>query len=79
MRELASYGHELKCPFVIVRRKVDGVGLNMQAWKYPTRTCLVCEFWMTPRARLFLGVGGVGAEVGVSGMFHRPLRTKIVE
>ena len=28
---------------------------------------------MTPRARLFVGVGGVGAEVGVIGMLHRPL------
>ena len=73
IRELVSPGHELKCPFVIARRKVDGVGLNMQAWKYPARSCLVCEFWMTPRARLFVGVGGVGAEVGVSGMFHRSL------
>ena len=71
--EFVSSGHELKCPFVIVQRKVDGVGLNMQAWKYPTRTCLVCEFWMTSRARLFVGVGSVGAEVGVSWMFHRPL------
>ena len=29
MRELVSPGHELKCPFVISQRKVDGVGLNM--------------------------------------------------
>ena len=48
MRELVSYGHELKCTFVMARKKVDGVGLNMQAWKYPARFCLVCEFWMTP-------------------------------
>ena len=68
-----SPGHELKCPFVIAQRKVDGVGLNMQAWKYPAKSCLVCEFWMIPRARLFWGVEGVGEEVGVSGMFHRPL------
>ena len=68
-----SPGHELKCHFVIERRKVDGVGLNMQAQKYPARYCLVCEFWMMPRARLFVGVVGVGAELGVSGMFHRPL------
>ena len=54
-------------------RKVDGVGLNMQAWKYPARSCLVCEFWMTQRAMLFVGVGGVGAEVGAGGMLHRPL------
>ena len=73
MRDLVSSGHELKCPFVIVRRKVDGVGLNMQACKYPARSCLVCEFWMTPRAGLFVGVGGVGTELGVIGMFHRPL------
>ena len=66
-------GHELMCPFLIERRKVDGAGLNMQAWKYPARSCLVCEYWMTPRARLFVGVGGVGAEVWVSGMFHRTL------
>ena len=56
---------------MIARRKLYGVGLNMQAWKYPERYCLVCEFLMTPRARLFVGVGGVGAGVGVSGMFHR--------
>ena len=68
-----SSSHELKCTFLMARRKVDGVGLNMQAWKYPARSYLVCEFWMTPRGRLFVGVGGVGAEVGVSGMFHRPL------
>ena len=71
--EFVSSGHELKCPFAIAQRKVDGVGPNMQAWKYPARYCLVCEFCMTPTARLFVGVGGVGAEVGVSGMFHRPL------
>ena len=41
--------------------------------EYPARYCLVCEFWMTQRARFFVGVGGVGAGVGVSGMFHRPL------
>ena len=34
---------------------------------------MVCEFWMTPRARLFVGVGGFCVEVGLSGMFHRPL------
>ena len=28
---------------------------------------------MIPRARLFVGVEGVGEELGVSGMFHRPL------
>ena len=44
MGELVSPGHELKCPFVIARRKVDGVGLNMQAWKYPAIYFLVCEF-----------------------------------
>ena len=68
-----SPGHKLKFTFVIARMKVYGVGLNMQAWKYPKISCLVCEFWIIPRARLFVGVGGVGAEVGVSGMFHRPL------
>ena len=73
MRELVSPGHELKCPFVIPQRKVDGVGINMQAWKYPARYCLVCELWMTPRSRLFMGVGNVDVEVGVIGMFHRPL------
>ena len=52
--------------------EVDEVGLNMQAQKYPARSCLVCEFWITTRVRLFVGVGGVAAEVGVSGMFHRP-------
>ena len=72
MRELVSPGHELKFTFVIAQRKVDAVGLNMQAWKYPTRSCLIFEFWMTPRERLFVGVGGVGAEVGVRGVFHRP-------
>ena len=73
MRELVSSGHELKCPFLMAWRKVDGVGLNMQAWKYPARFCLVCEFWMTQRTMLFVGVGGVGAEVGASGMLHRSL------
>ena len=73
MRGLVSPGHELKCPFVIARRKVDGVGLNIQAWKYPAGSCLVCEFWMTPRERLFVGVGGDVAELGVRGVFHRPL------
>ena len=73
MRELVSPGHELKCHFLITRRKVDGFGLNMQAWKYPTRVCLVFEFWMIPRDILFVGVGGVGVEVGLSGMFYRPL------
>ena len=68
-----SPGHELNCPFVIAMRKVDGVGINMQAWKYPARCCLVCEFGMIPRARLFVGVKGVGGEVGVSRMFHMPL------
>ena len=68
-----SPGHELKFPFVIAQRKVDGVGLKIKEWKYPARSCLVCELWMTPRARLFLGVGGVGEEVEVSGMFHRLL------
>ena len=68
-----SSGHELKCPFLMAGRKVDGVGLNMQAWKYPARSCLVCEFWMTQRAMFFVGVGGVGAEVGAGGMLHRPL------
>ena len=66
-------GHELKCLFVIGQRKVNGVRLNMHAWKYPARYCLVCEFWMMPRARFFVGVRGVGSEVGVSGIFHRPL------
>ena len=68
-----SFGHELKCHFLMAWKKVDGVGLNMQEWKYPTRSCLVCEFWMTPRKRLFVGVGGVGTEVGVIWMLHRPL------
>ena len=68
-----SSGYELKCHFLMARRKVDGVGLNMQAWKYPARSCLVCEFLMTPRARLFVDVRGVGSEVGVSWVFHRPL------
>ena len=71
MRDLVSSGHELKCPFVMERKKVDGVGIKMQAWKYPAKSCLVCEFWITLRARLFWGVGGVGAEVGVIGVFHR--------
>ena len=71
--ELVSSDHELKCTFLMTRRKVDRVVLNMQAWKYHPRSCLVREFLMTPRARLFLGVGGVGAELGVSGMFHRRL------
>ena len=31
MREIVSPGHDVKCPFVMARRKVDGVGLNMQA------------------------------------------------
>ena len=73
MGELVSPGHELKCPFVIAWRRVDGVGLNMQAWKYPARSCLVCEFWIMHRVRFLVCVGGVGAEVGVSRMFHRPL------
>ena len=73
MRELLNLGHELKCPFVVAWRKVDGVGINMQAWKYPARSCLVCEFWMSATSRLFMGVGGVGTEEGVSGMLHKPL------
>ena len=60
MRELVSSGHELKCPFLMEQRKVDGFGLNTQAWKYPARSCLVCEFWMELRGGLFVGVGGVG-------------------
>ena len=73
MRDIVSPSHELKCSFVISRRKVDGVGLNMQAWKYTARYLLVCEFWIMHRVRFLVCVGGVGAEVGVSRMFHRPL------
>ena len=50
-------------------RKVSGVGMNINAWKYPDISCVVCKYSMTPGALCFI-YGMIGLDIGYNGMFH---------
>ena len=61
----------LKWPCLTAQIKVEGVGMETKAWKYPARYFFVLKTWMTPREVLVVGLV-VGSPVGTRGVFHSP-------
>lgn len=47
MRCCDRLGHESKCPCLMARRRVDGLGLKAQAWRNLARSDLVLAWRMT--------------------------------
>ena len=52
MRDMEIPVQVFKWLLLTDQRKVEGLGMETQAWNYPVRSCFILKYWMTPGAGL---------------------------